>query len=121
LIPVNPWLRSLSLLHEGTAGLVRRAADRPAINFYCLNTNADRNGLAVFPASADAFIEFEIVADHGDPREHIWAVADQRSALNRRGDLAIFDQISFRSRKYEFPIADIYLPATEIHRIKATS
>ncbi len=89
---MNPWLRSLSLLHEDAAALLRRAADRQAINFYCWNTNADRNGLAVFPASADAFIEFEIVADHGDPRQHIWAVADQSSALNRRRDLAIFDE-----------------------------
>src|SRR5438445_10695299 len=98
MIPVNPWLRSLSLLHEDTAALLRRAADRQAINFYCWNTNADRNSLAVFPASADAFIEFEIVVDHEDPREHIWAVADPRSALTLRGDLTIVDRISIRIR-----------------------
>src|SRR2546429_4571499 len=115
---VNPWLRLLPLLHEDAAGLLRRAADRQAINFYCRNTNADGYGLAVFSAGTNTFIEFEIVADHGDPRQHIWAVADQSSALNRRRDLAIFDEISFRSRKHEFSIRDVDLPASEVHGVK---
>jgi hypothetical protein len=47
-----------------------------AIDFNGRDANADGNGLSIFAAGADAFVEFQIVADHRNPRQHIGSVAD---------------------------------------------
>src|SRR5271166_3147000 len=83
------------LLHEAAGVFFAGATDGQAVYFDGRNADADRDGLAVFAAGADAFVEFQIVADHGDASEHVGAVADQGCALDRGGDLAIFDQVSF--------------------------
>ena len=51
------------------------------------NADADGHGLSVFPAGAYAFVELQIVADHRNAGQHIGAIADQRGAFDRRGDL----------------------------------
>ena len=41
------------------------------------HADADGDALAVFAAGADAFVQLEIVAHHGDVFEGLGAVADQ--------------------------------------------
>ena len=66
---------------------LRGSADGQAIHFDRRDADADRHRLSVFAAGADAFVELQIVAHHRDARQHVGAVADQRRALDRRGDL----------------------------------
>src|SRR5580704_451951 len=70
------------------------AAYRHAIQLYRRHPDADRHALAIFAASTYAFVEFEIVADHGDILKSFGTVADQRGVADRGGDFAVFDQVS---------------------------
>src|SRR2546425_7435943 len=63
------------------------------------NAHAHRDALPVFAAGADAGIELQIVADGHDARQDCGPVADQGRALDGRGHLAVFNQVSFRSRE----------------------
>ncbi len=63
------------------------AADGQAVDFQRGNADADGHGLSIFAAGADAFVEFQIVADHGDAGQDVGAVADQRRALDGGGDV----------------------------------
>src|ERR1035437_7122856 len=81
---------------------------------YCMNPPVSR-----FAAGADAFIEFQIVADHRNPRQHVGSVADQGCALDRGRDLSVFDEVGFRRRENKFAIRDVDLPAAEVHRVNA--
>src|SRR5947207_13154756 len=53
--------------------------------------DADRHALAVLAAGADAGVELEIVADHGDTLEIGRPVADQHGALERCAELTVLD------------------------------
>src|SRR6266571_1077433 len=76
-----------ALLHV-TAGIAARsAAYRKAINFESRNAHSHGHGLSVFAARSHAFVEFEIVADHGYARQHVRTVADQGCTFDRRGDM----------------------------------
>ena len=79
------------LLHESAGLPLCGAADGHTIDFNRRDADSDWNGLSIFAAGADAFIEFQIVADHRNPRQHIGSVADQGCALDRGGDLSIFN------------------------------
>ena len=105
------------LLHEAADIFLRGAADGQAIDFDGRNAHADRHGLSVFAAGADAFVEFQIVADHRDARQHVGTVADQRCAFDRRGNLAVFDQVRFRRGEDELAVRDVDLAAAEIHGV----
>ena len=59
--------------------------------------------MAFLAAGADAFIEPQVVANHGDILQRLGAVADQRSVLYRRGDLAIFDEVGLAGGEDELP------------------
>ena len=48
---------------------------------------ADGHALPILAARAHTRVEREVVADHGHLRQRIRAVADQRRALDRIGDL----------------------------------
>ena len=83
------------LLHEAADILFRCAAYGETINLDGWNSYSDGYRLTVFTAGAYTFVEFQVVADHGDPSQHVGAVADQSRALDWRSNLAIFDQIRF--------------------------
>ena len=74
---------------------------------------ARRHALAAFAAHADAFVQREVVADAGNLGEHGGAVADQRCALDRGAELAVFDAIGFGAREDELARDDVDLPAAE--------
>ena len=80
--------------------------------------NANRHALALFAASTNAGVECHVIGNHADLGQRIRAIADQRCTLHRRADLAVFNQVSFRSAEDEFAGGDIHLPAAEIHRVK---
>src|ERR1700754_1868319 len=56
-------------------------------------SDANRHTLALFAAGADAVIELEIVADHGNAMQVRGAVTDQHGALQRRAQFAVFDLV----------------------------
>src|SRR5208337_1630299 len=107
------------LLHEPAGILLGRATDGKAIDFDGRNADAHRHGLPVLTASADAFVELQIVAHHGDPRQDIGTVADQRSAFDRRRDVPVFNHVRFGSSKYKLAVGDIDLAAAEVHGVDA--
>jgi len=80
-------------LHEAAYILFRRAAYGETINFDGRNSNSDRDRLTVLAAGAYTFIEFQVITYHGDPSQHVRAVADQCCALDWCGNLAVFDEI----------------------------
>src|SRR5271166_1620653 len=69
--------------------LPARSAHRQSVHLECRNPHAHRHRLPVFAADADTFVELQVVADHRHPRQHIRPVADQRSVLQRSGNLAV--------------------------------
>src|ERR1022692_3417098 len=84
-----------ALLHEAAGIFFTGTAHGEPVHFNGRDAHAYRDSLPIFAAGAYAFVEFQIVADHRDMRQHIRAIADQRSALDRRGDVAVFNQVSF--------------------------
>ena len=107
-------------MHEAAYILFRRAAYGETIDLDGWNSYSDRDRLTVLAARAYTFIEFQIVAYHGDSSQYVGAVSDQCCALDRRGNLAIFDQVSLGSRKNKLAIRNIHLATAEIHGIDAT-
>src|SRR6266487_5132061 len=69
------------------------ASDRNALHPQRRLADADRHALAVLAAGADAGIEREIVADHGDAMQVGRPVADQHGALEGRAELAVLDSV----------------------------
>src|SRR5690606_32302293 len=67
------------------------AADRQAVHANRGHTDADGHALAVFAASTHARIQLQIIADQTDLIHGVGAVADQRRALDRIRNLAVFD------------------------------
>src|SRR5437899_1110321 len=109
----------LTSLHESAGFPLCGAADGHTVDFNCWDADADGNRLSIFAAGADAFIEFQIVADHRNPRQHIGSVADQGCALDGGRDLAVFDQVCFRRRENKFAVRDVDLTAAEVDRVHA--
>src|ERR1700678_2871414 len=107
------------LLHEAAGILPCCSANSPAIDLDCRNADAARYGLPGFTAGANAFVEFQVIADHRNPSENIGAVSDQCRSLDRSCDLPIFNQICFGRRKNELPIRNVHLPAAEVYRVTA--
>src|ERR1700760_2243281 len=64
--------------------------------------HAHRNTLSVLAAGANTIIELQIVPDHAHSGEHIGPVADERRALDRCTQLAIFNGIGLACREHEF-------------------
>ena len=94
-------------------------ADDHAVELDGGHADTDRHALAFLAAGADAFIEPQVVAHHRDILQRLGAVADQRSVLYRRGDLAIFDQVGLAGGEDEFAVGDVHLAAAEVHRVEA--
>src|SRR5579872_5818445 len=99
--------------------LPARAADRNAVDAQRGLADPDRNALAVLAARADAVVEFEIVADHGDAVQIGRTIADQHGALDRRATLAVLDAVGLGAFEHVFAGGDVNLPAAEMHRVDA--
>jgi len=56
--------KNKNLLHKPAGVFSGGAADGQAIDFYGRNADAYGDGLAIFAAGADAFVELQVVADH---------------------------------------------------------
>src|SRR5688500_4958254 len=95
------------------------AANREPLDLECRLADADRHALAFLAAGADTRIEREVVADHGDARQHVGAVADQGGALHRMRDLAVLDQVGLRGREHELAAGDVDLAAAEVGGVDA--
>ena len=108
-----------ALLHEAAGIFSGGAAYGQAIDFNRRDADAYWDGLAVFAAGADAFVEFQIVADHRDSRQNVGAVADQRRAFDGRGDLAVFDHVGFAGGEDEFAVGDVDLASAEVDGVDA--
>src|SRR5450432_2456410 len=91
-----------------------RPADGQAIDAQRRLSDAHRHALAVLAAGADTRIERHVVTDHRHPRQRIGAVADQRGALDRIGELAVLDHPRFGSREHELAVGDVDLSAAEV-------
>src|SRR6185312_4384295 len=84
------------------------------------NTHSYRDGLSVFSAGAYAFIQLQIVANHGYFGEGVRSIANQSAILQRRGNLPVLNHVGFRRREDEFPAGNVHLTATEIDGINST-
>src|SRR6202012_4362329 len=94
-------------------------SDRDALHPQGRLADADRHALAVLATGADAGVEREVIADHGDAMQVGRSVADQHRALQRRADLAILDLVRFRALEHVFARGDVDLAAAEIGGIDA--
>src|SRR6266849_3182005 len=94
---------------------VLSASHRHLAYLDCGDSDADWNILSFLAADSHARIEREIVADSGDVFERLRSVTAQGRALNRRGYLAIFDQIRLRCAKGKLSVCDINLTAAKLH------
>src|SRR5271154_6965281 len=95
------------------------AADRNAVEPQCRLADADRHALAVLAAGADAVVQREGVADHGDTVQVGRAVADQHRALDRRADFAVLDAVGLGALEHIFAGGDVDLAAAEIGGVDA--
>src|ERR1700680_711629 len=71
--------------------------------------DSDRNALAVLATGADAGIELEVIADHGDTVEVGRAVPDQHGALEGLRKLAVLDLVSLGHLEHVLARGDIDL------------
>ena len=108
-----------ALLHEAADIFLCRAADGEAIDLDGRDADAHGHGLSVFPAGAYAFVEFQIVAHHGNASQNIGAVANQSCAFDRGGDPAIFDHVGLGSGEHKLSVGDVHLAAAEIYCVNA--
>ena len=72
----------------------------------------------VLAAGAHPAVEREIVAHHGNLAQGLRAVADEHGAPDRRGDLAVLDQVGLVRRKHELARRYVYLAAAEVRCVE---
>src|SRR5262245_39209883 len=96
-----------------------RSAHSHAVDFHRGNAYAHRHALTILSAGSHALIQLQVVADHTDVFKSFVTVPDQRRSPHRRCDLSVFDQVAFRSRKYEVATGDINLPTRKRRAVEA--
>ncbi len=102
-------------MHFGPPGpLSTCSAYGHAVELYGGHADAYGDALAVFAAGADAFVELQVVADHGDVLESFGAVADEGGVADGRGDFAVFDEVGFAGGEDEFSVDDIDWPPPKL-------
>src|SRR5262245_19334090 len=87
-------LMSYSIMLNRASSTHLRAAHRHGGDLDCWTTYTNWHRLTVLTAGPDTIGALEICAEHADFAHHVWPVADQVHAFERRGELAIFDQIA---------------------------
>src|SRR5580658_5983104 len=95
-------------------GASARAADRQCVDTQRRLAHAHRDALPFLAAGADTLIELQVIAHHGDTREHIRAIADERRALEGGANAAVLDGVSLARREHELTRGDVYLAAAEV-------
>ena len=83
------------------------------------STHSDGDALAVFAAGADAFVQCQIIADHGDVFQGFRAVADEGSIADGGGDFSVFDEVGFGGGEDEFSAGDVDLASAEVDGVEA--
>ena len=73
----------------------------------------DGHALPVLAAGPDPVADLQVVAQHGDVAQHLGAVADEVHALERRGQLAVLDEVALRQGEDEVAVGDVDLAAAE--------
>ena len=99
----------------------RRSPDRQPVDAQGRLAYPDGYALAFLVAGADTGVEAHVVADHGNVRQRIRSIADERRTPDRIGDLAVLDHIGLVSGEHELAADDIDLAAAEICRIQAVA
>src|ERR1700751_3726128 len=115
---VNPHTSRIACAKYASTSKSGGAADRHLVDTQRRLTDAHRHALAFLAAHADARIELHVVADHADEFERFRPAADQRRALDRVGDLAVFDHVRLGGREHELAVRDVDLAAAEVHRVQ---
>src|SRR5215470_14782031 len=95
------------------SSLALGTADGDAVDANGGHADADGDTLFGLAAGADALVEGDVVADHGDAVQRLGAVADQRGALDRTRQLAVFDQPGAGGAEREVAGGDVHLAAAE--------
>src|SRR6267143_4237852 len=78
-----------------------RAADRESFDPERRLDDADRHALPILAAGSNTVVEFQVVADHRDARQHIGTIADQGGALEGCAHAAVLDGIRLARREHE--------------------
>src|SRR5882672_11264700 len=97
-----------------------RTSDRDGIDLDGRTSDADRHALPVLSARPDPVAHLDVFTEHRHAAQDFRTIADQVYALERRGDLAIFDEITLGQREDEVAIGDVHLAAAEFARIDPT-
>src|SRR5512139_3506284 len=104
------------ILPPASAGL--GSAHGQAVDADRGQSHTDGDGLSVLAAGANALVELQVIANHADALQDVRPVSDQRGALHRATDLAVFNQIRLAGREDELPVGDVDLAAPEIGRVE---
>ena len=99
--------------------LLAGAADGHLVELDGGHAYAYGDGLAGFAAGSYAFVEGEVVADHGDVLEGFGAVADEGGAFDGAGDLAVFDEVGLGGGEDELAVGDVDLASAEVDGVEA--
>src|SRR6478672_257861 len=89
------------------------APDGQAIDEQGRLADTCRNALAALAANTHALVQRKVVADALDPRKHGRAVANERSAFDRLGDLSASDAVGFGAGEDELAAGDVDLASAE--------
>src|SRR4051794_29466739 len=105
---------------RATSSADLRATDRDRVDLYGGASNADGNALPVFAAGPNTVTRCHVGPEHGDLAQDIRPVADQVHALERRGELSVFDQVALGQREHEISVRNIHLTAAKALRKNAS-
>src|SRR6266542_3568448 len=94
--------------------MLSRSADSDAVYAQGRLADSDRDALAILAAGANPGIKLEVVADHADPVEVGWAIADQHGSLEGPSKLSILDPVGLGDLDDVFARGDVDLTPTEI-------
>ena len=93
------------------------AADGHLIDLHGRDADTNGDALSILAAHADAFIQLQVVPDHGDIFESLRPVADERGPTHGPGKLAVFDEVAFRGGEHEVTACNVHLSAAKCRAI----
>src|SRR5260221_8931418 len=91
-----------------------RTSDRDGIDLDGRTSDADRHALPVLSARPDPVAHLDVVTEHRHAAQDFRTIADQVYALERRVDLAIFDELTLGQQEDQAPMAVVPLPPPEL-------
>src|SRR4051812_3257694 len=87
--------REMQALKRARTARSACAADSEVVHAQRGLAHAYGNALAFLAARADTIVQLQIVTHHAHASEDVWAVANERGALQWRAELAVLDRIGF--------------------------